>query len=59
MLRSIARPGMFFVDREELDRLMKAIEVLADQLTYSDVWKEVIQAHASEEYDLALFYSFV
>jgi len=58
-LRSIARAGMFFVDREELDLLAKIAEPLVDQLTYSDEWKEVIHANASKEYDLALFYSTV
>jgi len=58
LVRSIARRGMFFVDKEEMEELMKAAEPMMTRLGYDLEWKDIIKAHRSEEYDLALFHSY-
>jgi hypothetical protein len=59
LVKSIARPGMFFLDKKELEQFLEVLEPLVDELLYAEEWEEVIRAHRSEEYDLALFYSFM
>jgi len=59
LVRSIARPGMFFFDKKEMEELLKAVEPMTNQLGYDSEWTDIIKAHRSEEYDLALFYSFM
>jgi hypothetical protein len=59
LVKSIARPGMFFFDKEEMEELVKAVEPMTNELGYDLEWKDIIKAHRSEEYDLALFYSFM
>lgn len=59
LLKNIVCPGMFFFEREEVDQIVKAAEPVIDQFTFDIEWQEVIQAHTSSEYDLALFYSLV
>jgi hypothetical protein len=55
LLKNIAHSGMFFFDKKELEQLVNAVESVTDELVYAEEWKEVIMAHRSEQYDLALF----